>query len=195
MPAGPNRPQPSRLRRKPAAALLLIDVINDLDFPEGPKLLRSALPAARRIARLKERARSARIPIIYVNDNFGQWRSDFRRQVEHCLEEDCLGRRLAALLRPDQDDYFVLKPRHSGFYSTSLDVLLAQLGSRKLVITGFSTEICVIYTANDAYMRGFQIVVPGDCVAAETKEASRQALAQMKRFLKADIRPSQKIRL
>jgi len=176
------------------AALLLIDVINDLDFPEGKKLLRHALPAARQIARLKRRARRAGVPVIYVNDNFGRWRSDFRQQIAHCVADGSRGREIALLLRPGEEDYFVLKPRHSGFYSTSLEILLKQLGSRKLILTGFSTEICVIYTANDAYMRGFGIVVPADCVAAESQEANRRALTQMKRFLKADVRAGRSVR-
>ncbi len=178
-----------------ATALLLIDVINDLDFPGGEELLRHALPAAREMVRLKARARAGGVPVIYVNDNFGRWRSDFRQQVEHCQREGSKGRELAALLRPEEDDYFVLKPRHSGFYSTSLDVLLHQLRVGRLVLTGFSTEICVIYTANDAYMRGFEIVVPRDAVAAESLEASGQALRQMERFLKADTRVAAEIAL
>jgi len=175
-------------------ALLLIDVINDLAFPEGKHLLRHALPAAQRIARLKQRAQKAGVPVIYVNDNFGRWRSDFRQQIAHCVAEGSRGKEIALLLRPGEEDYFVLKPRHSGFYSTSLEVLLKQLGSGRLILTGFSSEICVIYTANDAYMRGFEIVVPADCVAAESPEANRRALMQMKRFLKADIRAGRAVR-
>ncbi len=174
-------------------ALLLIDVINDFDFPTADSLLRHAHPAAQRIADLKRRAKAVHIPVIYVNDNFGRWRSDFRQQVEHCLRQDSRGREIARLLRPENDDYFVLKPRHSGFYSTSLEILLKHLRAEKLILTGFSTEICVIYTANDAYMRWFEIVVPSDCVAAESEEANRRALEQMRRFLKADIRPSTEI--
>jgi nicotinamidase-related amidase len=174
-------------------ALLLIDVINDLDFPEADALLHYALPAALQIRGLKKRAKAFGAPIIYVNDNFGRWRSDFRQQIEHCLRIESKGREIAKFLRPDEDDYFVLKPRHSGFYSTSLDVLLKQLQIKRLMLTGFSTEICVIYTANDAYMRGFEVAVPADCVAAESQEASLRALEQMERFLKADIRISAEI--
>jgi nicotinamidase-related amidase len=112
---------------KSEIALLLIDVINDLEFEGGERLFQSALPAARHIARLKERAQQARVPVIYVNDNFGKWRSDFKRIVTHCLEADVRGRPIAELLRPDDDDYFVLKPKHSGFFSTTLDLLLKYL--------------------------------------------------------------------
>ena len=176
-------------------ALLLIDVINDFAFPEAPELLRYALPAARKIAKLKSRLTSKGIPIIYVNDNFGRWRSDFAQQVEHCLASGQIGRAVTELLRPNPDDYFVLKPKHSGFYSTTLEVLLQQLEVRKVILCGFAGNICVLYTANDAYMRGLEIVIPSDCVASETAQANRLALNQMKRFLKADIVDSHNFRL
>jgi nicotinamidase-related amidase len=175
--------------------LLLVDVINDFDFPEGEKLLRFALPAARRIAVLKTRLRKRSIPAIYVNDNFGRWQSDFKKQVERCTSEAAPGAEVARLLIPGEDDYFVLKPKHSGFYSTSLETLLSHLGARKLIITGFAADICVLFTANDAYMRDFQLLVPSDCIASETAAARRAASQQMKRFLRADIRTSPAIRL
>jgi nicotinamidase-related amidase len=166
-------------------ALLLIDVINDFDFPAGRNLLRFALPAARRIAGLKRRLSARGVPIIYVNDNFGHWQADFRSQIQRCLTQECLGREVASKLLPREEDYFVLKPRHSGFYSTSLEVLLGFLGSKSLILTGFATDICVVYTANDAYMRGYDLRVPGDCVAAETSSRNRLALNHMKSRLRA----------
>jgi len=175
---------------KSAVALLLIDVINDLEFPEGDLLLEHALPMAERIAALKRKARSARVPVIYVNDNFGRWRSDFRAQVQHCLHDGVRGQRIAELLRPDDDDYFVLKPKHSGFYSTTLDLLLRYLGAHTVVLTGMAANVCVLFTANDAYMRDLHLVVPADCVASNTHELDRYALDQMRQIMKADVRPS-----
>ncbi len=175
---------------KSDVALLLIDVINDLDFPEGDQLLRHALPMARRIADLKRRAQREGVPVLYVNDNFGRWRSDFSAQVEHCLQDGVRGKPIAELLRPDQDDYFVLKPKHSGFFSTTLDTLLEYLEVRSVVLTGMAGNICVLFTANDAYMRDLHLAVPADCVASNTEEENRHALDQMHRVLKADIRPS-----
>lgn len=185
-------------RPSPAApvqngALLLIDVINDLDFPNWKALFRHALPAARRIAALKERAERKGLPVIYVNDNFGRWRSDFRQQVTHCLHRDAHGREITRMLRPGKNDYFVLKPKHSGFFSTSLDILLSALNAKTLILTGFSSEICVLYTANDAYMRGYQLYVPRDCVAAESARINNEVLGQMERCLKADTRRSGEI--
>jgi len=180
---------------KSETALLLIDVINDLDFPEADALLRYARPMARRLLRLKQRAKNAGIPVIYVNDNFGRWRSDFRRQVRHCLRETSRGHEIVALLQPDEDDYFVLKPKHSGFFSTTLETLLRYLGSRKLILTGIAGNFCVLFTANDAYMRDYELVIPSDCTASNTAKENRQALALMRKFLKADTRASTKLRL
>ena len=174
-------------------ALVLIDVINDLEFPEGDQLLVHALPMAERIAELKGRAREAGVPVIYVNDNFGRWRSDFNSQVENCLNGGVRGEPIARLLAPQDDDYFVLKPKHSGFFSTTLDILLEYLEVRTLVLAGMAANICVLFTANDAYMRDLRLVVPEDCVASNTEEDNRYALEQMKNVLKADTRPSQHV--
>lgn len=175
---------------KSTVALLLIDVINDLDFPEGEGMFPEALMMARRTALLKHRARHEKIPVIYVNDNFGRWRSDFSAQVEHCLHDGVIGQPIVELLQPDLDDYFVLKPKHSGFFSTTLDTLLQYLGVNTVVLTGIAANICVLFTANDAYMRDFRVIVPSDCVASNTPEETREALEQMRKVLKADIRPS-----
>ena len=145
---------------------------------------------AERIAALKQRAKAEGIPVIYVNDNFGRWRSDFNAQVEHCLKPDCRGRPIVELLRPEQDDYFVLKPKHSGFFSTTLDTLLEYLSVELVVLTGVASNICVLFTANEAYMRDLQVVVPSDCVAANSQADNDYAIAQMERVLKANTQPS-----
>ncbi|HEU0012270.1 MAG TPA: isochorismatase family cysteine hydrolase, partial [Longimicrobium sp.] len=121
-----------------AAALLIVDMINDLEFQGGEALLPQLLPAAERIAALKARARKAGIPVVYANDNFGRWRSDFREVVEHCLRDGVRGRPVVEALRPGEDDYFVLKPKHSAFFATTLDTLLRYLGPRRLVLTGIT---------------------------------------------------------
>lgn len=175
---------------KAAIALILIDVINDLEFDGGEDLLRSALPMARAIAALKQRAKAAGIPVIYVNDNFGKWQADKNNLLEHCLQEEVRGRPVVELLKPDEDDYFVLKPKHSGFFSTTLDILLAYLKVQTLILTGVAGNICVLFTANDAYMRDFRLFVPSDCVSSESPEENQHALRQMADVLEADTRPS-----
>jgi len=180
---------------KADTALLLIDVINDLEFPEGDQLLRHALPMARRIVALRQRAREVGIPAIYVNDNFGRWQSNFHTQIEHCLNDEVRGKPIVELLIPAKDDYFVLKPKHSGFYSTTLDILLEYLQVKSLILTGVAANICVLFTANDAYMRDYALIVPGDCVASNTEQVNRGALEEMAKVLKADIRESTELDL
>jgi nicotinamidase-related amidase len=176
-------------------ALLLIDVINALDFDNGERVLEQALPMARAIAELKRRARAAGIPVVYVNDNYGRWQSNFERMVDHVLQDGVPGRPIVELLRPEDDDYFVLKPKHSGFFSTTLDTLLEYLGPRTLILTGIATDMCVLFTAGDAYMRDFYVVVPEDCVAAAGAEASERALELMRHVLKVDTTPSTRLDL
>jgi nicotinamidase-related amidase len=196
MPVTPRRGARSATAiERSSSALLLIDVINDLEFPGGEKLARFVLPMARRLARLKTRARAAGIPVIYVNDNFGRWRSDFRRLVEHCLEEGARGRAMVQLLEPDEQDYFVLKTKHSCFYATSLEALLRQVGAGTLILGGIAGDICVLFTANDAYLRDYEVVVPSDCVASETRAENRQALAVMRKILAVRTTPSGRLRL
>lgn len=177
-------------------ALLLIDVINDLEFPGGDRLLPHALAAAHKIAALKARCRKAAIPTLYVNDNFGRWQSDFSKLVSHCCKTGVRGREVANLLAPaEEKDYFVLKPKHSGFFSTTLDTLLDYLGARTLILTGLTADNCVLFTASDAYMRDFHLVVPGDCVASIDEQENRHALDHMARVLKADTGPSEQVDL
>ena len=180
---------------KSKAVLLLIDVINQMNFPGAEKLLPRALRMAHRISRLKKRVRKLGIPTVYVNDNFGKWRSDFRAIIASCMENDIPGREIVKLLEPTDEDYFVLKPKHSAFYETTLDLLLQYLGSENLILTGIQSHICILFSANDAYVREYKLIIPPDCVASETLAQERQALSLMKSVLKADIKNSSRIRL
>lgn len=175
--------------------LLLVDVINRFDFPKSEPLVRGALRSAPRIRALADRARSAKVPVIYVNDHFGQWRSDFEATVDAATRPDSKGRPIAAQLVPHRSDYFVLKPQHSGFYSTPLPALLEHLQAKTLVIAGFAANYCVEFTANDAYMRGYRVFVPADCTAANTPALTRAALAHVRVTLRGDVRRSADIPL
>ena len=186
-----TRPNPDLHGSAPdtsAVAVLLVDVINPFDFPEADDLLKFALPMADRLAGLKRRARRAGVPVIYANDNFGRWRSDLSAVVERCRQPGCKGRPLVEKLLPDEDDYLVLKPKHSAFYSTTLDTLLRYLGTRTLVLGGVAANICVLFTANDAYMRDLKLLVPHDAVASNTEAENAAAIEQMRKVLKADTR-------
>jgi nicotinamidase-related amidase len=168
-----------------AVALILIDVVNDLEWPGAEEMFPRAMEMGKRISDLKARATRHRIPTIYVNDNFGRWKSDFRAQIARCLEPNVRGRPLVELLRPSEDDYFVLKPMHSGFFGTTLELLLRHLEARTLVLAGIAANNCVLFTANDAYMRGYELVIPSDAVAANSRAEADAALAHLRTVVKA----------
>jgi nicotinamidase-related amidase len=170
--------------------LLLVDFINPLNFEGAAELSPSALDAARQTARLRRRLGAEGIRTVYANDNYGQWTSDFKALCEGCRAIPGTAGRMARLMTPTRRDFAILKPRHSAFYATPLDLLLEQLRCKHLIVTGIAADNCVFFTAMDAYLRGYSLWVPVDCVAAESTEARDQALAQMARVLKADTRPS-----
>ena len=171
-------------------ALLLIDVVNDLAFQGSDVLIGQAEAMSQRLAAFKRRAARAGVPTVYVNDNFGQWRSDFRRTVAHCTSRSSPGHVVSRRLRPTRQDYFVLKPKHSGFYDTTLGTLLSDLKVRRVIVTGIAGNICVLFTANDAYMRGMQIFAPADCIVSNTPEDNANALRQIEIVLKGRTEPS-----
>jgi nicotinamidase-related amidase len=170
-------------------ALLIIDIVNDLEFDVGEALLRTAVRAAEHVAALKRRAKAAGIPAVYVNDNFGRWRSDLSALVRHCLDDGVRGRAVVERVQPDENDYFVLKPKHSGFYCTTLELLLEHFRTHTLVLTGIAAENCVLATAIDAHMRDFRLVIPRDCTASADPDDYRRAIAQFERVYRADTRP------
>ena len=194
-PARPNPDLHGNAPDKSPVALILIDVINALDFDRGEQLLEYALPMARNIAALKRRAKEAGIPVVYSNDNFGRWQSDLNQVLDHVLHDGVPGQPLGEILHPEKDDYFVLKPKHSGFFSTQLDILLDYLGARTLIMAGVQANICVLFTANDAYMRDYALVVPSDCVASADPAEAEHALREMQVVLKAQVTPSTELDL
>jgi len=180
---------------KARTALLLVDVINLFDFPAGAALARRSIRPARNIARLRDRAHQAGIPVVYVNDNWGRWRSDFKTIVADCSRPDRPGAPIARLLAPTPRDFFVLKPHLSGFHDTPLDTLLQAGEVQTVVIVGFVADNCVFFTAAEAHMRDYHVVVPSDCCASELDSERRHTLGKMRKFLHADTSSSRHVRM
>ena len=173
-----------------AEVLLLVDVISSFRFPGGAALARQVVPVARAIQRLKQALQARGVPAIYANDNEGRWRARFDAlQLQH-RAQDKLAAEIAQRLQPDPADLFLLKPRHSAFLGTPLDLVLKEMGAQRLVLVGMSTDFCIQFTAMDAYLRGYELRVPGDCTAAINPRHKRASLAYMRRVLKADTRRS-----
>ncbi|MBB5709204.1 isochorismatase family cysteine hydrolase [Sphingomonas xinjiangensis] len=167
-----------------SCALLIIDMITDLDFPGGVEMLPVVARAANAIDRLRTKCREVGVPIVYVNDNFGQWHSERSRLVD--LSQGTPGEEIVDRLKPHDDDFFVIKPQFSGFYATNLAVLLPKLGARRLIVTGISADICILFTAADAHMREYDLWVPSDCVASQDEQRTRWALDIMANSMKAE---------
>ncbi|HEX7689285.1 MAG TPA: isochorismatase family cysteine hydrolase [Burkholderiaceae bacterium] len=177
------------------SALLILDMISRWDYPDGATLLRHALRVAPAIAALRMRCRERDVPVIYANDNSGQWRSDFKFVVREALESPGGGARIAQMLEPGDEDYFVLKPKHSAFFATPLELLLDHLRVRRLVVVGVTSDQCVAATAADARMRDFELVIPEDAVATITAARNRRALAHIREVLEVSTTPAARVRL
>jgi nicotinamidase-related amidase len=184
---------PKRNRTK--TAIVVIDVINDLEFPGGDKVLPWARKMAKSLTPVLRRARRAKVPVIYVNDNFGNWDADFGEVYKHCIRATARGRKVARALRPAPGDYHILKPKHSAFYGSAFEPLLQVLGVRRLVLAGIATNICVLFTAHDAYMREYDLTVLSDCCAAESDFDHNTALGQLKRFCGSRICTGEQLKL
>ena len=173
----------------PRTALLLIDFLNRLDFEGAERLRMKAFRAAAATARLKRQARAKKIPCIYVNDHYGQWSCSFEEVVRSVETHNAHAAKLVAFLRPEARDIPILKPRHSGFYGTPLEFLLEELRVKRLILTGLATDNCVFATAQDAFVRKFELWIPSNCVASETGSGESGVLKHMARTMKARVNP------
>ncbi|MET7605869.1 isochorismatase family cysteine hydrolase [Streptomyces avermitilis] len=166
-------------------AVVVIDMINTYDHPDADLLLPSATKAVPVIVRLIQRARERGLPVIYVNDNFGEWRSHHGEILNTALAGTHAN--LVEPLRPDDESLFVVKARHSIFYQTPLSYLLGQLDVRHVVLCGQVTEQCVLYSALDAHIRHLEVTVPHDAVAHMYDDLAEAALQMMERNMGATI--------
>ncbi|KAJ3283335.1 hypothetical protein HK104_010437, partial [Borealophlyctis nickersoniae] len=179
----------------PPIALLVIDVLNDLDFPDNEYIVSQSKPMAERILAVSKQCRELGVPVIYCNDNFGKWKSNLPEIYDRVTQKNAPGTPVAKMLKPDKEDYFVVKPKHSAFYGTALEGLLVFLGVKTLIIVGMAGNVCILFTANDAFMRDFATFVPSDCIASTSPEEHSASLLLMSRVLRSNTDPSTKLDL
>lgn len=170
-------------------ALLIVDMINDFNFEGGTALLHNTRAIVQPIKTLREHMTAMGCPVIFCNDNFGQWRSDFRQVIRHCCASGARGSSVCRATRPAADDYFVLKPRHSAFYATPLEALLGDLKASRLVVVGIAGDGCVLSTASDGHIRQHEVMVPRDCLASISEERNDNAVSYLAESLRLDTRP------
>ncbi len=173
--------------RKSSVVVLLVDVINHMRFPGGTELAHHAASAATAIVALRSAAHRAHVPVVYANDNFGDWTATSAELVRDCSKARNPGASFTRKVRPTRGDCFVLKARNSAFYCTSLEPLLESVGAKTLVLAGLTADNCILFTAHDAYLRGYRVIVARDAVASQDHESTARALQQMKTSLKARL--------
>lgn len=167
------------------AALIIIDMINDFDFEHGEALASKASVISHNIYSLKEQCKKEQIPIIYVNDHYNLWRADIEKLYDYC--SNYISDPILEKVKPSEQDYFLIKPKHSAFYGTALNTLLHQLEIKTLILSGIAGNICVLFTANDAYMREYSLLIPDNCLASVDDQDNQYALRMMENVLDAKI--------
>jgi nicotinamidase-related amidase len=165
-------------------ALLIIDMINDFDFINGDRLAEHTMAICPSLLKLKDFCKQQKVPIIYINDHYDLWKADLSTIIAHA--QNARSAPIIQQIKPDEDDYFLIKPKHSAFYGTALNTLLHHLKVDSVIITGVAGNICVFFTANDAYMRELNVYVPEDGIASEFAKDNQYALEMMENVLKAD---------
>jgi len=167
-------------------ALLVVDMLNPYDHEDAEKLAESVEEQLPQMLELRDRAaRAGDTLTIHVNDNYERWDAMREDLIRSALD----GRRpdLVEPLLPDKAAPFIAKGRHSIFYQTSVDHLLQVQGVERLVLCGQVTEQCIQYSALDAYMRGFEVIVPSDAVAHIQPGWARAALDMMAGNMHVDV--------
>jgi nicotinamidase-related amidase len=174
-------------------ALIVCDMLNDYEHEDADKLIESVEQTLPAIVALRDRAREEGAAIIYVNDNHGNWESSRAQLVESAME----GARpdLIEPILPGDEDLFLAKTRHSIFYATPLEYILAQEDIDRLVIAGQVTEQCVLYSALDAYIRHIDVSIPSDGVAHIFEDLAKASLQLMERNMHAEVCDAEQCRL
>jgi len=167
-------------------ALLVIDMLNDF-VEEGAVL---EVPSARKIIpQIKKRieeARKKQIKVIYICDAHQKNDKEFQSWPPHAIS-GTRGGEVNEEIKPQKRDFIVKKRRYSGFLGTDLDLLLRELRIEKIYIVGILTNICVFFTAAEASMRDYEVIVYADSVTTISERDHRFALAQLRDVLKIKV--------
>lgn len=167
-------------------AVVIIDMMNTYQHPDAEDLIPNVAKIIDPLSDLVRRAReSGDVDLVYVNDNYGDFTAQFSDIVRSALD----GARpdLVKPIVPSGDCRVMTKVRHSAFYATALAYLLARLETQRLILTGQVTEQCILYTALDAYVRHFQVVIPTDAVAHIDADLGAAALKMMEQNMSAEL--------
>lgn len=169
------------------SAILFVDIINDFDFEGSENLLKHTNAILPGLKKLRQFGKENDIPIIYVNDHYGIWQADFNKIIKECENER--NQHIIHALKPDDSDFFLIKPLHSAFFQTPLQSLLSDLNKTHLIMAGIAGDICILFTAKDAYMYNYSMHIPKNCMASEEQDGAEYALYLMRTVMDAAIDP------
>lgn len=171
-------------------ALIVDDILEEFVYGKisSPRAKNIVLPTKRLIAV----ARKSKIPVVYVSDAHLPSDPEMALWGPHAMKGTKSAEVIAAL-KPAKNDYLFEKRVYSSFQGTGLELLLHDLKVDTIAIVGLLTEICVRHTAADAFMRGFKVKIPKDCVEALTSKAQIEGLHYLKSMYGAEITTSQKL--
>lgn len=167
------------------SVLLIIDMISDFRFEDGSLLANQGAAIVPAIVQLRDRLAASGGTVVYVNDTAGTWTMDRTTLLEKAAAPTSKGRTIVEALAPLDDSVMLLKPKHSAFFATPLDLLVQSLHAKTVILTGMTTHMCILFTAIDAYMRDFHIIIPKDAVTAHTEELSQTTLAYCRTTLQS----------
>ena len=189
---GARRPERHRERGDGATALIVVDMLNTYEHEDAERLASNVKPTVAPISGLVSRARDDDVPVVYVQDNYGDWNTSAEKLARRAME----GRHpeLVEPILPPDDAAFIIKARHSAFYQTLLEYLLDRDGAGRIVLAGQVTEQCILYSALDAYVRHFEVAVPRDAVAHIHESLGDAALEMMERNMGAEVAGSDQLR-
>ena len=170
-------------------ALLIVDMISDFEFDDADALFGNALKILEPLSALKRVMRARGTPVIYVNDELGHGSDQLRQDIDKLRVRSERASKVLDVLAPESTDHWIVKPQRSGFYATRLGNLLLSLNVSSVVVAGLTTDICVFFTAHDAYMRGYSLWIPSNCCAAVESSHHDDALNLIRRVAHADTTP------
>ena len=171
-----------------ATAVIVVDMLNHYEHDDADLLIDDVTRILPSLERLIGQARARRIGTIYVNDNHGDWSAGRPELVKRALAG--AAPHLIEPIVPAPELPFVVKRRHSIFYETLLDYLLREREFDQIILAGQVTEQCILYSALDAYLRHFEVIVARDCVAHIHQDLAEAALRMMERNMHAQVTPT-----
>lgn len=168
------------------SAVVILDMTHD--FVHGMLTTPRAFTVIEPLKKLISFAHANDMPVIYVSDAH----LDVDRELEIWGPHSMKGTKGAEIIEElpvSEDDYLLEKRTYSGFFETGLDLLLRNLDTNSVIITGLHANMCCRHTSADAFALGYEIIVPRETTNAFSEEEYQDGLAYLERMYMARVQP------